>query len=99
MVGVATLLQVLNLSNNKLKSLPDEISKLAHLREICIAFNKFEDIPSCIYRIQNLEILIAENNQVPTFFFENVVACLLTLQPADQSLSPPTSVENVNPND
>ena len=76
MVGVATLLQFLNLSNNKLKSLPDEISKLAHLREICIAFNKFEDIPSCIYRIQNLEILIAENNQVPTFFFRKCCSVL-----------------------
>jgi Leucine-rich repeat (LRR) protein len=64
LIGLATNLQYLNLSNNKLKQLPDELSLMSQLRELCISFNKFESIPSCVYNIARLEILVAATNQV-----------------------------------
>lgn len=59
-------LETLNLSRNKLVSLPASLCKLSALRRLYVNDNQldFEGIPSGIGKLGNLEIFSASNNQL-----------------------------------
>lgn len=59
-------IQCINLSCNHLESLPDSVRLMTSMREINISFNRFVKLPTCIYDLINLEILIACNNKIET---------------------------------
>ncbi len=60
----AAKLQYLNLANNKLVSLPGDISQLSQLREVSLAYNRFEEVPSCLYSCPKLETIVLCGNKV-----------------------------------
>ena len=59
-----THLQYLNFSNNQLTKIPTEISNLGNLREICLSFNKFREIPASLQACEKLETLLINDNQI-----------------------------------
>ncbi|EDW84570.1 uncharacterized protein Dwil_GK13066 [Drosophila willistoni] len=76
-----TRITFLNLSNNLLKELPKEFGVLNTLRELNIANNRFDCIPSCLYELQRLEILVASENHIKELNVSGLKAmsCLATL--------------------
>jgi Leucine-rich repeat (LRR) protein len=50
------------LSDNKLKSLPNDLSKAANLRILSLASNRFSSIPIQLAMIRNLERVDLEDN-------------------------------------
>lgn len=69
-------LNTLNLSRNRLKSLPSSICKLTRLRRLYISYNEidFDGIPSGIGKLSNMEVFIASNNNLE-MIPEGVVRC------------------------
>ncbi|XP_022250914.1 protein flightless-1 [Limulus polyphemus] len=69
-------LEILNLSRNKLSVLPASLCKLTKLRRLYISDNEFdfEGIPSGIGKLHNLEIFMANNNNLE-MIPEGVVRC------------------------
>lgn len=59
-----THIKYLNISCNHFESLPDEIGLLLTLREINFANNRIDIFPSCVYKLVNLEIVIACDNKI-----------------------------------
>ncbi|KAH8301449.1 hypothetical protein KR059_003634 [Drosophila kikkawai] len=57
-------LAVLNLSCNLLCELPMELAGLQLLRELDISHNRFELLPRCIYELQSLGKLVANDNRI-----------------------------------
>lgn len=59
-------LETLNLSYNKLKSLPSSLCKVSTLRRLYVNANEldFEGIPSGIGKLSRLEIFSAAHNQL-----------------------------------
>ena len=49
-ISLAASLQYLNVGNNKLSSLPSEFELLCNLREIALPYNRFTQVPVCLYR-------------------------------------------------
>ena len=49
-ISVAVSLQYLNVGNNKLSSLPSEFFMLRNLREIALPYNRFTEVPDCLYK-------------------------------------------------
>jgi len=66
------LIQFLDLSNNKLSSLPDEMGGMKHLREIILSVNQFETIPSCLFSCAKLETILIANNKVASIEVERL---------------------------
>ncbi|XP_076366000.1 FLII actin remodeling protein isoform X2 [Tachypleus tridentatus] len=69
-------LEILNLSRNRLSLLPASLCKLTKLRRLYINDNEFdfEGIPSGIGKLHNLEIFMANNNNLE-MIPEGVVRC------------------------
>jgi len=61
-LGLCQNMQYLDLQKNLLVDLPQSFECLTRLRELVIAFNKFTELPDCVYRLPGLEILIAHDN-------------------------------------
>ncbi|GFG36680.1 hypothetical protein Cfor_11016 [Coptotermes formosanus] len=61
-LGLCQNLQYLDLQKNLLVDLPQSFECLTRLRELVIAFNKFAELPECVYKLPGLEILIAHDN-------------------------------------
>lgn len=57
-------LEVLDLSNNRLSSLPDEFASLAELKILFLSFNCFTEIPSVIAQCPKLEMIGFKANQI-----------------------------------
>ena len=53
----AKLLRVLDLKNTQLKSLPDEVGKLVHLRYLGVTRSKLNELPESISNFRNLQTL------------------------------------------
>lgn len=69
-------LEVLNLSRNHLKALPQSLSKLEKLRKLYVNDNElnFEGIPNSIGKLYNLEVFMLSNNKLE-LIPEGVVRC------------------------
>jgi Leucine-rich repeat (LRR) protein len=63
-IGNLTDLTVLNLSDNKLKSLPVEIGKLTKLTTLCIFNTEIQSIPAEIGKLTKLTKLYLVNNEI-----------------------------------
>ena len=59
-------LEVLDLSDNKLSQLPDDITKLKHLKILFFAKNSFEEFPSVLRHCLSLKMIGFKSNQIHT---------------------------------
>ncbi len=62
--GLGARVQYLNLGNNKLAELPDEIGEMKELREVAVPYNRFTQVPQCLYSCPKLESIVICGNQV-----------------------------------
>ena len=58
------LITALDLSNNKLKSLPEEFSNLTRLLNINLAVNEFPVVPEVLQRLPTLTTINASSNKI-----------------------------------
>ncbi len=78
-------LQYLNLGNNRISELPEEVSSMSELREVALPYNKFTEVPQCLYGCPKLESIVMCGNQV---IFLNILKrrnSLITAVPRSQS--------------
>lgn len=61
---LADSLEILDLSNNALSSLPDELAQLTKLKIIFASQNKFEHLPEVLGQLPNLEMVGFKSNQI-----------------------------------
>lgn len=59
-----TSLEILDVSRNKLRSIPKEIANLTSLKVLAIAKNKIEELPVCLGDINSLQVLKLDGNQL-----------------------------------
>ncbi len=72
---LADSLQILNLSGNALRSLPDDLHRLPHLRVLFCSDNAFTELPACLGQCQQLSMVGFKANQI-----EHVPAAALPAQ-------------------
>lgn len=65
-LDLADSLEILNLTNNQLKSLPDEFACLQKLRIAFFSNNCFEEVPSVLSHCPNLSMVGFKSNQITT---------------------------------
>ena len=65
-LDLADSLEILNLSDNNLKSLPDEFSDLQRLRIVFFSNNRFEELPVVLSQCPNLSMVGFKSNQITT---------------------------------
>ena len=65
-LSLADSLEVLDLSNNQLTSLPAEIAQLTHLKIIFASLNNFKALPEVLGLCPNLEMVGFKSNQITT---------------------------------
>ncbi|KAF2133448.1 L domain-like protein [Dothidotthia symphoricarpi CBS 119687] len=68
-LGNMSQLEVLELQNNKLTSLPAEIRQLTHLRTLNVAENQLETVPMDLFTATPLTELFASKNRFSGYFF------------------------------
>jgi hypothetical protein len=56
------LLEILDLSRNKIKEIPDEISKLKSLRVLSVMQNRLEDLPVGLSEMPKLQVIKCAGN-------------------------------------
>ncbi len=61
---LADSLEILDLSNNALSSLPDELAQMTKLKIIFASQNKFEHLPDVLGQLPNLEMVGFKSNQI-----------------------------------
>jgi hypothetical protein len=61
---LADSLEILDLSNNHLRTLPDEFERLKHLKIVFFTNNDFEEIPSVLSQCRDLKMVSFKSNQV-----------------------------------
>jgi hypothetical protein len=61
---LANSLEILDLSNNQLSSLPDELSQLHQLKVIFASNNQFDTLPVVLGQCTNLEMVGFKSNQI-----------------------------------
>lgn len=54
----------LNLSNNKLSSLPDELRDLTDMKRLDISSNHFDSLPPVVFKMPHINFINAEKNYV-----------------------------------
>jgi hypothetical protein len=62
--ALADSLEILDLSNNHLSTLPDEFERLKHLKIVFFTNNDFEEIPEVLSQCLNLKIVSFKSNQI-----------------------------------
>jgi hypothetical protein len=63
---LADSLEILNLTNNHLKSLPDEFSRLQKLKIAFFSNNSFEELPAVLSQCPNLYMVGFKSNKIAT---------------------------------
>ena len=63
-LSLADSLEILDLSNNQLKALPEEIGKLTKLKIIFASNNLFEILPESLGQCENLEMIGFKANKI-----------------------------------
>jgi Leucine-rich repeat (LRR) protein len=61
---LADSLEILDLSNNALKTLPDDFSRLKNLKAVFFGNNAFEEIPEVLGQCPQLSIIGFKSNQI-----------------------------------
>jgi predicted Ser/Thr protein kinase len=64
--AIADSLEILDLSNNHLRALPDEFERLKHLKIVFFTNNDFEEIPEVMRHCLDLKMVSFKSNQVAT---------------------------------
>jgi hypothetical protein len=64
---LADSLEILDLTDNNLSTLPDDLNKLHKLRILFISNNQFKEVPSVLATCPNLTMIGFRNNQIDTF--------------------------------
>eukprot|EP00117_Sycon_ciliatum_P024771 scpid54121/ scgid20710/ E3 ubiquitin-protein ligase LRSAM1; Leucine-rich repeat and sterile alpha motif-containing protein 1; Tsg101-associated ligase len=62
--GAMEALQVLDVSNNELRSLPDDLGSMKNLRELNVSLNKLQELPSSVGGLTSLVKLEAQSNSL-----------------------------------
>lgn len=62
--AIADSLEILDLSNNHLRALPDEFERLKHLKIVFFTNNDFEEIPEVLSQCPNLKMVSFKSNQI-----------------------------------
>jgi len=62
--SLADSLQVLNLSGNALRQLPDDLHRLRHLRVLFCSNNRFSELPACLGQCQQLSMIGFKSNRL-----------------------------------
>lgn len=57
-------LEMLNITHNKLTSLPEEFSNLVHLKRLNISHNNFLNLPAAVHRMSRIIEVNAQSNQI-----------------------------------
>ncbi len=63
-LSLADSLEILDLSNNQLSSLPDELKQLTKLKIIFASHNHFETLPEVLGQCENLEMVGFKSNKI-----------------------------------
>ncbi|MDR9877886.1 protein kinase [Pseudomonas allii] len=61
---LADSLEILNLSGNALRSLPEDLHRLPHLRVLFCSDNLFTELPACLGQCANLSMIGFKANQI-----------------------------------
>ena len=64
---LADSLEILDLTDNNLSTLPDDLNKLHKLRILFVSNNQFKEVPSVLASCSNLTMIGFRNNQIDTF--------------------------------
>ena len=64
--ALADSLEILDLSNNHLRALPDEFERLKHLKIVFFTNNDFEEIPEVLSQCLGLKMVSFKSNQITT---------------------------------
>lgn len=57
-----TSLEILDVSRNKIRSIPHKIANLASLKVLAIAKNRIEELPVCLGEMNSLQVLKLDGN-------------------------------------
>jgi hypothetical protein len=63
-LSLAGTLEILDLSNNQIKTLPDELKQLKKLKIIFASNNHFETLPECLGQCESLEMIGFKANKI-----------------------------------
>jgi hypothetical protein len=83
---LAESLEILNLSGNALSSLPDDLSRLHHLKVIFCSDNQFKHVPEVLGQCRNLQMIGFKANQIHTLSADSLPASLRWLILTDNRL-------------
>ena len=64
---LADSLEILDLTDNNLTTLPDDLNRLHKLRILFVSNNQFREVPSVLASCPNLTMIGFRNNQIDTF--------------------------------
>ena len=64
LISLADTLEILDLSDNNLTTLPDSITKLKHLKIVFFARNQFKEYPSILHKCEAITMIGFKSNQI-----------------------------------
>lgn len=70
-----SLITELNLSNNRMSTLPEEIVECTQLERVDISHNSFIALPNCIFTLPSIILLDARKNFIADVDVEAMTAC------------------------